>query len=302
MIQNTSGLNAGLHSPVKSYFTLDDVKTVTEEDNPTKEYRFTATELTASPWGEGFQHGSPPAALIAYLLEIGAQDAGLSTQDGRYARMSVDLLGAVPLGTLYGRITVIRPGRRISLLEAVVTDAQGRECIRGRGWWLIDGDTTEVERSVARRIPGPEQGTPATQWLQHWSSGYIDSIDVIQVELPDSGSPVHEQFAPGNAYAFWARSSYPTVAGSPETPWTQLMKVVDIANGLNPELLSVKEWTYMNVDMSVYLHRMPVGEWTGILAEVNYGPDGIGTTVARIYDTSGPIGSVNQAIMLAPVS
>ncbi|WP_312097576.1 thioesterase family protein [Corynebacterium dentalis] len=302
MTQNTSRHNDNVQDSPESYFTLDHVETVTEGDNSTKEYRFTATELTASPWGQGFQHGSPPAALIAYLLEVGAHDAGLSTHDGRYARMSVDLLGAVPLGTLFGRITVIRPGRRISLLEAVVSDAQGRQCIRGRGWWLTDRDTTEVERSVARRIPGPEQGTPATQWLQHWSSGYIDSIDAIQVELPDNSSQKHDDFAPGNAYAYWARSSYPTVAGSPETPWTQLMRVVDIANGLNPELLSVKEWTYMNVDMSVYLHRMPVGEWTGILAEANYGPDGIGTTVARIYDTSGPIGSVNQAIMLAPVS
>ena len=307
MTQNTSGTGEATRDSATSYFTLERAEstagsTAGEAQSAAREtattWDFTATELTASPWGEGFQHGSPPAALIAFLLEAGAQEAGLDPTRGRFARISVDLLGAVPLGALQGRTTVIRPGKRISLLEAIVTDVNGRECIRGRGWWLIGSDTTAVERTVAEKIPGPEEGHPATQWLEHWSSGYIDSIDVIQVDLPEK----QPGFAQGNAYAYWARSTFPTMAGYKDTAWTQLMKIVYIANGLNPQLLSVQEWTYMNVEMSVHLHRLPVGEWTGIVAEANYGPDGIGTTIARIYDTSGPIGAVTQAIMLAPAS
>lgn len=279
-----------------SYFTLDRAEDTPSGESSHRNFHFTATELTASPWGEGFQHGSPPAALVAYLLEQGALEAGLDLTEGRFSRMSVDLLGAVPLGKLAGHTRLIRPGKRISLLEAVVTDESGREFIRGRGWWLKGGDTAAIERSVADSIPGPEQGEPATEWLEHWSSGYIDSIEVFKVPLPEGRG----DYSAPNPFAYWTRSTTPTLADIQETPWTRLMKTVDIANGLNAHLLDVNEWTYMNVDMSVYLHREPVGEWTGLVSEANYGPDGMGTTIARIYDTSGPIGSVNQAILLAP--
>ena len=294
MTQNTStgGVN---HN---SYFTLDHTESKIDDDEQQTVYHFTATPLTSSPWGEGFQHGSPPAALVSILLEAGAHNAGLDLEEGRFSRMTVDILGAVPLGKLLGHTMVIRPGRRISLLECVVTDESGREFIRGRGWWLKETDTSAIERVVADDIPGPENGEPATDWLKHWASGYIDSIEVIRVPLPERE---HDN-AEANPNCYWTRSAYPTVAGQEESAWTRLMKTADIANGLNMHLLDIKEWTYMNVDMSVYLHRMPVGEWTGIVAEHNYGPDGIGTTIARIYDTSGPIGTINQAIMLASVN
>lgn len=295
MTQNTVANDGADHS---SYFTLDHTDVESHGDEQRTVYHFTATPMTASPWGEGFQHGSPPAALISNLLEAGAHEAGLDMEAGRYSRMSVDILGAVPLGKLIGHTTVIRPGKRICLLEAVVSDENGREFIRGRGWWIKGSDTTAIERAVADNIPGPEMGTPATDWLQHWSSGYIDSIEVIRVPLPER----HSDNAEANPCCYWTRTAYPAVAGQEESAWTRLMKTADIANGLNMHLLDIREWTYMNVDMSVYLHRMPVGEWTGIVAEHNYGPDGIGTTVARIYDTSGPIGTINQAIMLSAVN
>ena len=95
----------------------------------------------------------------------------------------------------------------------------------------------------------------------------------------------------------WAKADLPAVQGREDSPWVRLMKTVDIANGLN-NILDPDNWAYMNVDLSVYLHKMPVGEWIGLAAEANYGPDGIGTTVSRIYDEHGPIGTVNQAIML----
>ncbi|WP_459611817.1 thioesterase family protein [Corynebacterium urogenitale] len=281
-----------------SYFTLDNTEIKGEGAQATTFYHFTATPITASPWGEGFQHGSPPAALVAYLLEAGAHNAGLDLEEGRFSRMTVDLLGAVPLGKLVGQVSILRPGKRISLLECVVTDESGREFIRGRGWWLKGTDTSAIERVVADDIPGPEQGTPATDWQEHWASGYIDSIEVIRVPLPERE---HDN-AQANPHCYWTRSTHPAVAGQEESAWTRLMKTADIANGLNSHLLDTAEWTYMNVDMSVYLHRMPVGEWTGIVAEHNYGPDGIGTTIARIYDTSGPIGTISQAIMLAPAN
>lgn len=254
------------------------------------------TRHTESPWGPGFQHGSPPAALIATVLEDGARDAGLSLQEGRFSRMTVEILGAVPLGELQTTARVVRPGKRISFLEAVVTDVTGREYIRGSGWWIRRGDTTEIERTVGESMPGPHAAEDGTEFLERWASGYIDSIDVRKADLDDSQLEVA---AKRNPAIYWSRTQLPAVAGKEDSTWVRLMKTVDIANGLN-NLLDTDKWTYMNVDTTVYLHHEMRGDWLGLSAEANYGTDGIGTTVTRIYDEQGLIGTCNQAIMLAP--
>lgn len=239
---------------------------------------FTATERTGSPWGEGFQHGAPPAALVTHLLE------SVVPEGGRLARVTVDLLGAVPLGELRGTARVTHPGRRIALLEAVVTDPAGREVVRGAGWWVRHHDTTAVAPAVIPR----EQCTWADPEDPHsftgmWASGYIDTLD--------------SRTAPGQ---LWVRATVPVVAGVPDTPWTRLMGVADVANGTNPTL-DPREWQFMNTDLTVNLHRLPRGEWICVKADANYGPDGIGLTAGRLHDEVGPVGTTTQALMLNPL-
>ena len=53
--------------------------------------------------------------------------------DARIARVAVDLLGPVPLGELRTRARVVRPGRRIQLLESELV-AGGRTVARASAW------------------------------------------------------------------------------------------------------------------------------------------------------------------------
>ena len=269
-----------------------------EKDGNTVIRSFQPTIHTESPWaGGGFQHGSPPAALVAVNLESAARDLGLDMERGRFQRMTVELLGAVPLTELRCATRIVRPGKRINYLETVATDESGREVLRGTGWWLLTDSTTDIERVVAEDIPGPEHGTRADHFLDFWKSGYIDAIEVLEVPRSQKSLEHGSDHAAPIDNVYWSRSDFPVVLGEEDTPWVQLMKTADIANGLN-RILDPKDWMWMNVDMSVYLHRLPQGEWLGHLSEVNYGTDGIGTTVSRIYDTAGPIGTTNQGIML----
>ena len=48
---------------------------------PLGEERFRATELTATPWGSGSQHGGPPAALLGRALESDAGGEAGSSRD-----------------------------------------------------------------------------------------------------------------------------------------------------------------------------------------------------------------------------
>lgn len=286
----------GLVPDAPAYFIAGGVSEGKDEfGNPARVYTYLPTIHTESPWGAGgFQHGSPPAALVAVTLEEGAREHGVDLSAGRFARMTVEILGAVPLSALFATVRVVRPGRRISMLETTIRDESGRAFIRGTGWWVRAANTADIERCVAPAIPGPEKGHPATEFVDQWSSGYIDSIQVVRTELSGEDS---SDYAARNPAVYWSRSEFPVVEGREDSSWVRLMKTVDIANGLNT-VLDPKKWVYMNVDLSVYLHRPLNGEWVGLSAEANYGPDGMGTTVSRIYDENGPVGTVNQAIML----
>src|ERR671926_123754 len=96
---------------------------------PLGEKRFRATELTTSPWGTGSQHGGPPAALLGRALEseVGGEDA-------IFARLAFEILGPIPVGELSVEVRTVRPGRRISLHEATLSDGAGRPVMLCRTW------------------------------------------------------------------------------------------------------------------------------------------------------------------------
>ena len=65
--------------------------------------------------------------------------------------------------------------------------------------------------------------------------------------------------------------------------------------------IDIRKWTFMNTDLAVHVHRIPQGEWIGIRAETNYGPDGIGTTIGTLFDENGAIGAIQQSVLVRPM-
>jgi hypothetical protein len=74
---------------------------------------FESTDGTRSNWDREIQHGSPPLALMTKLIEEQAADSGL-----RVGRLTLDILGAIPVTQVRVRTWVERPGSRISMLAA----------------------------------------------------------------------------------------------------------------------------------------------------------------------------------------
>jgi len=75
--------------------------------------------------------------------------------------------------------------------------------------------------------------------------------------------------------------------------------VVDSANGIGSPL-DVREWTFLNTDLSVHLYREPVGAWTGVAASTDVGPDGVGLCSAVLHDELGPVGRSAQILLVRP--
>src|SRR3954470_14607954 len=64
----------------------------------------------AGPWDPTMQHGSPPAALVAWAAEAIPTKAPM-----QIARVSVDLMRPVPVAPLTIETEILREGRKIQL-------------------------------------------------------------------------------------------------------------------------------------------------------------------------------------------
>src|SRR5947209_18861429 len=94
---------------------------------PVGDTTFLATELARGPWDPAAQHGGAPAALLMRAFER------LPAADGLVlARVTYEFLRPVPLDELAVSASVVRPGRRVQLLEAVLTRGDGAELVRAR--------------------------------------------------------------------------------------------------------------------------------------------------------------------------
>lgn len=251
---------------------------------------FHATEHTVSAWGPNLQHGSPPAAILTRAMERststerpGQEEVSDTSESTRIARVAVDLLGPVPLGEVRTRARVIRPGRRIQLLESEL-EAGGRIVARASAWRLLVSDSGAVEQTADRgREPTlPVQGNSG-EFFRQWTSGYIDSLEIRDT---DDG-----------AGAVWVRPWLPLVAGEEMSPIERVMAVADIANGVGA-VLDPTEWRFLNTDLVTHLHRLPAGEWIGVSASASIGPDGVGATSGTLYDETGAIGHTLQALLV----
>ena len=106
---------------------------------------FLATGATAGPWSDRAQHLGPVSALLVRALEACEPVPGTAIR-----RVSVDVLGPVPLGELEVRAEVLRPGRSVQLIAAELA-AGGRVRATARAWRMVRGDSapTGVAAAVA---------------------------------------------------------------------------------------------------------------------------------------------------------
>src|SRR5918993_876432 len=90
---------------------------------------YRATALTIGPWDTGLQHAGPPAALLLREAERAGAIEGRKT-----VRLAYDIFAPVPVGPVALRSAIVRPGRRIELIETVLTAGDERPLMRLSAW------------------------------------------------------------------------------------------------------------------------------------------------------------------------
>ena len=117
---------------------------------------FDSTDGTGSNWNPEIQHGSPPLALMTKHIEELAGDSGM-----RVGRLTLDILGAIPVAPVRVRAWVERPGARISMMAAEMSaprpDGGHRAVARVTAWLLATSDTADA--ATDRYVPLVEGGS-----------------------------------------------------------------------------------------------------------------------------------------------
>ncbi|HET9876913.1 MAG TPA: thioesterase family protein [Mycobacterium sp.] len=262
-----------------SYYELiDDADPVGE--------RFSATDLVRSTWSATIQHAAPVSALLVRALERCDQRA-----DTRLSRVVIDLLGPVPAeGDFWVRSQLERTGKQIELVSAEMLalgpDGRPRPVARASGWRLQQLDTHDVVHAAAAPLRPVSEGSDR-KLAKDWDRNYVHSLDWRWLTEPLNDGPGES----------WIMPTVDLVKGETMTQLERLFAVADDANGVGSKL-DISRWTFLNTDLAVHVHRVPEGKWIGIRAETDYGPDGIGTTVGTLFDEQGPVGSIQQSVLV----
>lgn len=249
----------------------------------TGEHTFKASDHVSGAWDISTQHIAPALGLMAYAVE---RDRDERRTDGLViGRLSYDILGLLPVDEVEVRVQVIRPGRTIELVEAILAHG-GRDAVRLRAWLMMPGRTEELAGTSFPPIAAPKAMAP---WdpTTIWQGGFIASAEVRR-----------DQVEPGRS-SFWVRTPLPLVAGEQVSPLSRLVGLLDISNGMTVRV-SPEEVAFPNVDLTAHLFRQPTGEWLGFDTTVSFGPGGLGLTSSVLHDLDGPFGTSAQILTVRP--
>jgi len=244
-----------------------------------------ATEYCRGPWSPDAQHGGAPAALLMRAFENCEPDPALAT-----ARVTYELLKPVPLGPLSVSVSVVRPGKRVQLLEGSIYTPDGTEVVRARA--------LRVARAGVES--GAVQVPPAT-WRSAEPMEFGDFARGLTI-FPGDGMEI--RFVKGGFFELgaataWFRLKLPVFGDETPSPLQRLAAASDFPNGIATEL-PWTEYLFINPDLTIYVEREPIGEWVCLDANMRVEPSGVGLSQAVLYDEQGRVGRSLQSLYVAP--
>lgn len=243
--------------------------------------RFRATELALGPWAPDALHGGAPAALLLHACAAAAPSPAL-----RPARVTYEFLRPVPVGPLGVRIEVVRPGRRVTLLDGFLTDPQGVEVARARALLMV-ATVIEAEPMTPPPFPGPDAGR-VSDWTEERPMFATHAMEIRFVE------GAFRQPGPATA---WFRLRHPLIAGEPAAPLELVAAAGDFGNGI-ASVLSWSEHTFINPDLTLYIEREPVGEWVALQSQMRVTQGSVATAESVLWDERGRLGRAIQALIV----
>jgi hypothetical protein len=245
---------------------------------------FQATELALGPWYPGALHGGAPAALLMHAISAHPAHDGL-----RVARITYEFVRPVPQHGLTVSVQVVRPGRRVTLLDAALRDGDGVEVTRARTLLVRPSEVGAAPASPPP-FPGPEDGVRSD-----WEGRRRRMFATEGMEIRF----VKGQFTqPGEATA-WFRLRYPLIDGHAIQPLERVAAASDFGNGI-AAVLDWDAYMFINPDLTLYVERPPVDEWVALDSRTRVEAGSVGVVESEMWDRRGRIGHAIQSLVVSP--
>lgn len=267
-------------SPIAAFFTKD----------PADAERFTPTSHTRGPWSAEHCHAGPPSGLLARAMEM-----ALPTQ--RLTRLTVELTRPIPFNTLKVSATVLREGRTVSTAEARIETHDGKPVLSARGLFMkpVTESLTLPKNALNLQTTGNYGSANDAQVGAFPVKRTLHSLPAFIGDGIETRYPPGETSEPGKTCA-WLKT-VPLFEDESPSPFQRICPLADCGNAF-ARLAEVDEITFMNTDLTLLLHRDPIGEWMGTDSECFWEPNGIGLSDSRLFDEHGIVGRAIQTLLL----
>ena len=234
--------------------------------------RFIPNPISRGPWDQTSLHGRVVIGLLAREIERRHGDP-----DFMPARLTVDMYRLPDLSPAEVVTRVVRDGRRIKVIDAEFFSA-GTSMARA---------TCQLLRRTAN--PEGEIWSPPP-----WAAPSPADIPAPTDPRSSLGGmwetrPITGMMGTVGPRRQWMAEVRELVGGDPLTPFAQVAVGCDFASPFANA--GAQGLAYINSDVTLYLHRLPVTRWVGYEV-VNHGAtDGVAIGECWLHDERGPIGT-----------
>jgi hypothetical protein len=165
----------------------------------------------------------------------------------------------------------------------------GRTLARANALYLTPSETeTPTNGPVGPEPPGSLVPLPESR--AGWP-GFESRAMALRTERTDAGH-----------MRGWFRLLVPAIAGQPLSTFQSAVAAADYTSGGTNLVLSLKQWLFMSVDLTVNFSRRPEGDWVGLESPPSIlGSSGVGIASSELYDRDGRFGRVAQTQLIQPI-
>jgi hypothetical protein len=236
------------------------------------------TELACSLWSDDQVHGVALSGALARSLEHAVAETGRG--DLRPARYTVDLFRAARMKPCHLRTVVVREGRRLCLVDAVI-EQDGEPVARASGLFLQPSEPAPgaVWEPDTVFEPPPLELAPVSDEAR------VPLFSSEQIGWSNSFGE-HQN---GERKMTW-QTGMPVIPGEVPSPFVAAASIADAAS-------MVTNWgsngvEQINTDITLTLARTPASLEIGLAAVDRVSSEGIAVGTATVFDREGRLGSV----------
>ncbi|HTP77393.1 MAG TPA: acyl-CoA thioesterase domain-containing protein [Rhizomicrobium sp.] len=230
------------------------------------------------PWNPNSLHGRVVIGLLGFELE--RLHGG---QEWMPARLTVDMYRLPDFSPLTAVTRVVRGGKRIKVVDCELISA-GKSVARGTCQFLV-----RSENAPGATWSPPNWNVPKPDALPPPPAGQFGER---MWKMRNIGEPFQGRSQPRRV---WMSEIRDLVEGFPLSPFQRVAVASDFASPLAHR--SETGLGYINTDVTVYLHRLPAGEWIGFEATNHHATEGVAVGECFLYDIDGPIGTASTAAL-----